>query len=161
MTGAAQAPVNVHATALVYDGIGVLITGPSGSGKSLLALDLIDHAALAGTEAFLIADDQVLLEADGGTLRAAAPPTTAGHIELRGRGIVARPHLAAVPVHLVLELIADPDRMPPPEAFETTVASVPLARAPLPAAGAGGATQRRLLALEAIATCRGSRKKTT
>ena len=79
MTGAAHAPGNVHATALVYDGIGVLITGPSGSGKSLLALDLLDHAALAGTQAFLIADDQVLLEAEGGTLRAAAPPTTVSH----------------------------------------------------------------------------------
>jgi serine kinase of HPr protein (carbohydrate metabolism regulator) len=161
VTGAPQAPVNRHATALVYDGIGVLITGPSGAGKSLLALDLIDHAALAGAEAFLIADDQVLLEADGDSLRAAAPPTTAGHIELRGRGIVARPHVNAVPVHLVLELVAELDRMPPPQALATDVAGVPLARAPLPAAGVGDATQRRLLALQAIATCRGSLEKTT
>lgn len=161
MSDAAGGPLNVHATALVYDGIGVVITGPSGAGKSLLALELLDHAALAGVEAFLVADDQVLIEAEEGILRAAAPPTTAGRIELRGRGIVARPHVTGAPVHLQLDLVAALDRMPAPNAFATTLASVALARAPIPAAGTADTALRRLLALEAIATCRGSLEKTT
>ncbi|HUV33140.1 MAG TPA: hypothetical protein VMW31_06170 [Devosiaceae bacterium] len=161
MNSGPPVPQNLHATALTYDGVGVLIAGPSGSGKSLLALDLIDHAGLAGLPAALIADDQVLVEAAAGVLLAAAPPTVAGRIELRGRGIVTRPHHSPAPVHLLLDLVARIDRMPDPGAFTATVGGVTLPRAPVPAVGAADPVQRRLLALEAIALRRGRKKKTT
>jgi hypothetical protein len=152
---------NLHATALSYDGVGVLIVGPSGAGKSLLALELLDHAMTAGREAVLIADDQVLIEARNGVPIATAPPTTAGRIELRGRGIVSRPYRSPAPLHLVLELVPELDRSPPAEAFTTTLAGIEVSRAPLPDTGDADSLHRRLLALEAVAACRGSGQKTT
>ncbi|MGO4863291.1 HPr kinase/phosphorylase, partial [Campylobacter jejuni] len=73
-------------------GVGVLIAGPSGSGKSDLALRLIDRGAV------LVSDDYTLLHVEGGELHATAPVTIAGRIEVRGIGIVDRPTLARVPV---------------------------------------------------------------
>ena len=64
----------VHATCIAVDGLGVLLRGPSGSGKSDLALRLIDGGAM------LIADDQVVLEAIGGVLFARPPDILAGKI---------------------------------------------------------------------------------
>ena len=57
----------VHATCVALDGAGVLLRGPSGSGKSDLALRLIDGGAR------LVADDQVALSAEAGRLVARAP----------------------------------------------------------------------------------------
>ncbi|WP_331034425.1 serine kinase [Brevundimonas sp.] len=64
---------------------GVLIQGPSGVGKSDLALRLI------GQGWRLIADDWTHLWSSGGALYAVAPATIAGQIEVRGLGIVAAP----------------------------------------------------------------------
>jgi serine kinase of HPr protein (carbohydrate metabolism regulator) len=61
---------------------GVLLRGPSGSGKSDLALRLIDGGAR------LVSDDQTELVAKPGKLIARAPGTIAGLIEVRGVGIV-------------------------------------------------------------------------
>lgn len=158
MNGASPAQT-LHATALTYDGVGALIVGPSGAGKSLLALELLDHAMTANRQAVLIADDQVLIEVENGVLMAAAPPTTAGRIELRGRGIISRPHRSPAPLHLVLELVPELDRLPPLEAFSTRLAGVELVRAPLPDTGDADSLHRRLLALEAISACRGSAQK--
>ena len=64
---------------------GVLIQGPSGVGKSDLALRLI------GQGWRLVADDWTHLWASNGALYAAAPTTITGQIEVRGLGIVAAP----------------------------------------------------------------------
>lgn len=90
----------VHATCVACDGRAVLLCGPPGSGKSDLALRLIDGGAL------LVADDQVVLRVDGDALVAAAPATIAGRMEARGVGIVVVPHVAAAPVALVVDLVA-------------------------------------------------------
>ena len=79
---AAQQQVFVHATAVAVERRGVLLLGPSGSGKSDLALRLID----AGGR--LIADDQVILARQQDRLIASAPPALAGRIEARGIGIL-------------------------------------------------------------------------
>ena len=64
---------------------GVLIQGPSGVGKSDLALRLI------GQGWRLVADDWTYLWASNGALYASAPAAIAGRIEARGLGIVAAP----------------------------------------------------------------------
>ena len=96
----------LHATAVAIGGLAVLIEGPSGSGKSDLALRLIDRGAV------LIADDRVLVVRDGQRLRARSPGAMAGRIELRGLGIVATPHMEAAPVALLVRLADEDQRMP-------------------------------------------------
>lgn len=80
------------------EGRGVLIIGPSGSGKSGLALQLMSLGAQ------LVADDRTVLEAAEGVLFASPPPTIAGMIEARGVGILSQPHLTHVPLSLVIDL---------------------------------------------------------
>ena len=96
----------LHATAIAIDGRAVLLEGVSGSGKSDLALRLIDRGAT------LISDDYTLLVRSGEALLARNPGAMAGRIEVRGLGIVALPHVADVPVALVVRLGGEPARMP-------------------------------------------------
>ena len=92
----------VHATAVAIGAAGVLLRGPSGSGKSDLALRLIDGGAL------LVADDQVSLRREGGRLIAgyplAAPARLRGCLEVRGLGLVPVAMAAAAPLDLVIDL---------------------------------------------------------
>lgn len=82
----AAAPGSVHATAIARHGRdgwrGVLLTGPSGSGKSDLALRLIERGWR------LVADDYCEVWASDGVVWAAAPPRIAGLVEARGVGII-------------------------------------------------------------------------
>lgn len=102
--------VLVHATSVAIGGRAVLLRGPSGSGKSDLALRLIDAGAR------LIADDQSVLTPDGGAILVSAPPPIAGLIEVRGIGIVRVETVAAAPLGLLVDLMAaDPvERLPEP-----------------------------------------------
>jgi serine kinase of HPr protein (carbohydrate metabolism regulator) len=79
--------VLVHATAVVIGTTGVALVGPSGSGKSSVALELIAGARRAGHFAALLSDDQISVEAVNGRLVARAPPSIKGMIELHGSGI--------------------------------------------------------------------------
>jgi serine kinase of HPr protein (carbohydrate metabolism regulator) len=72
----------VHASCVAVNHIGVLIRGPSGSGKSSLALRLIDEGGI------LVADDQTIIETQGSVLLARAPATILGKLEVRGLGII-------------------------------------------------------------------------
>lgn len=102
--------IRLHGTAIGLGGDGILLRGPSGSGKSDLALRLIDEGAR------LIADDQTELRDIGGAPRLSAPATIAGQIEIRGVGIVPVPHLASAPLRLVVDLRPGEtiERMPAP-----------------------------------------------
>ena len=93
---------NVHATALVVGETGVLITGPSGSGKSRLAMDFLQAAAAAGRFTALVSDDQVMLAVAGGRVIASAPQSTSGLIELRGTGILRVPVLGRAVMQLAV-----------------------------------------------------------
>ena len=96
----------VHASCVAIGGRGILIRGRSGSGKSDLALRLIDRGAR------LVSDDYTNLTARGGRLRAAAPPTIAGKLEIRGVGIVDLAAETDIPLCLVAELGDAPERLP-------------------------------------------------
>ena len=96
----------LHASTVAIDGRAVLILGPSGSGKSDLALRLLDRGFS------LVSDDQTIVRRDRERLVASAPPTIAGKLEIRGIGIVEMEHDDNVPVALLVELTSDIQRLP-------------------------------------------------
>ena len=110
-----------------------LIRGPAGSGKSQLALALIEAASQGPFGALpfarLVADDRAHVEARAGRLLVRPAPTLAGLIEVRGLGIRRLPYEPLAAVGLVVDLAAaDAGRYPAPEALETTIAGVTLPR---------------------------------
>ena len=96
----------LHASTVALDGRAVMISGPSGSGKSDLALRLLDRGFT------LVSDDQTIVRRDGEKLVASAPPTISGKLEIRGVGIVAMEHVDDIPVALLVELTSDIQRLP-------------------------------------------------
>lgn len=96
----------VHASCIAVEGKGVLLAGPSGVGKSDLALRLMD----AGAE--LVADDWTLVREEGDALMASAPPSIAGLIEVRHIGILRVPCRPNVRIALYIDLLP-PQALPP------------------------------------------------
>ena len=96
----------IHASCVAIDGVAVLIEGRSGTGKSDLALRLIDRGAA------LVSDDYTTLLRRDGVLIARPPATLAGKIEVRGIGIVEMAHVTDVPVGLIVAIVEAPPRMP-------------------------------------------------
>lgn len=96
----------IHGTCIEIDGHGVLLVGPPGSGKSDLALRLIDDGAL------LVADDQTQLVRRDGGLYASTPTTLAGLMEVRGLGILRFPYRQSTPLRLIIDVATHPERMP-------------------------------------------------
>jgi serine kinase of HPr protein (carbohydrate metabolism regulator) len=111
----------------------VLIRGPSGSGKSRLAFDLI-LAGRAGQipPAVLVGDDRVHLEAGAGQLVVRPARELAGLIEIRGLGIRRCSFAGEAVVGLVVDLAAaDAERLPAPEALLTRIHGVEIPRIPV------------------------------
>ena len=109
----------VHATCIALDSRGALIRGPSGSGKSDLALRClaIGQCALIKRGAVLIADDQVLVHVKAGRVIAQAPGPLRGLIEVRGQGIITVNFEDVAEVALVVDLVPSGDvieRLPDP-----------------------------------------------
>ncbi|MBO9580213.1 MAG: HPr kinase/phosphatase C-terminal domain-containing protein [Sphingobium sp.] len=96
----------IHATCVAIEGHGLLIMGASGSGKSDLALRLIDRGAV------LVSDDYTALTAVDGQLCASPPTNIAGLLEIRHIGIVNLPYVIDVPIALAIALDEKPQRMP-------------------------------------------------
>ncbi len=96
----------LHASSVAIDGAALLIMGPSGSGKSDLALRLIDRGAV------LISDDQTMVRQAGAGLIATGFGTIQGKIEVRGLGIMNVPSVTDVPLALILELRSTVERLP-------------------------------------------------
>lgn len=127
--------VNIHATCVRLSkagaafgapvSAGVLILGPSGSGKSDLALRLIERGAI------LVADDRTELFVERSRLHARAPKRIAGYIEVRGLGIIELPHAAKARISLVVRLARVIVRMPvhqhykPPQSLTLAAAAQP------------------------------------
>lgn len=115
----------LHASAVEAEGAALLILGPSGSGKSSLALDLIAFGAR------LIADDAVRLVESGGRLLVSAPRAAEGRIEARGIGVLRLPARCvaegATPLSLVIDLEREePDRLPPRRVWRRGSVAAPL-----------------------------------
>jgi len=91
----------VHGTCISIAGVGILLRGPSGSGKSDLALRLLNRENL---DVFLVADDQVRLNRREDGLWAIAPNEIANMIEVRGVGLVAVDNVVEVRLRLILDV---------------------------------------------------------
>ena len=112
----------MHASCVALDGIAAALTGPSGSGKSDLALRFVmahfandplhvrTHLDSPGTTS-LVADDQILIERYGERLVVHPPKTLAGKIEIRGLGIMQCTHLPNAELKLIVRL-TEHDKVP-------------------------------------------------
>jgi len=112
----------IHATCIALDGNGVLLLGPSASGKSDLALRLIDASGK------LVADDRVnlLVKPDG--LYASAPRRLYGLLEVRGLGVLRIPATKKTNITLVCELgnLEPIERMPEDKSTRISGVELPL-----------------------------------
>ena len=155
--------VNIHATGLVLGKVGLILRGPPGAGKSLLALELMDQWDDRGLVSKLVSDDRIDIEATAKGLVMRAPRSIEGLIELRGLGIISRPFVRSAPLHLVIDLVDVMERMIEEDALTTDLEGVTVARCPVPRAGKIDSRHQLLLireALKAFGPAGNSRKKT-
>lgn len=122
--------VLANVTGVMIAGRALLVEGLPGSGKSSLALALIDRGAV------LIGDDAISLKREGGVLTASPPPNISGLIEIRNVGIVEMP-VTSGPVALVLTLDPEAPRFP----METTTRTMEGIDVPVLRFGGGDAVQ--------------------
>ena len=122
--------IGMHATAVVYGENGVLILGPSGSGKSALALALLARARDIGAFGALVGDDRIWAQSVSGRLVASGSSKLAGLIERRSAGLVTAPHEPAAVIGLMVELSERGRRWPrlPDEPDIASVAGIRLSR---------------------------------
>jgi serine kinase of HPr protein (carbohydrate metabolism regulator) len=119
----------IHASAVLIGARAVLIRGPAGSGKSRLALALIQAGGGALPFTRLVGDDRVHLAAAHGRLLVRPAQALCGLIEVRGLGIRRVPFEPLATVGLVADLAAaDSERLPGRQSAVTEVAGVTLPR---------------------------------
>ena len=124
---------SVHASAVKVGPLAVLIRGPSGSGESRLAFDLImaGRSGVIGS-AILVGDDRVHLATVGHEIVVRPAPALAGLIEIRGLGIRRCDFVEHATVGLVVDLDADDaERLPSPESLKTAIFGVEIPRIPV------------------------------
>lgn len=129
---------NMHATCLILGDRGLVITGASGSGKTALALRLVQSARREGHFARLVADDQLLASVESGRLVCRAPGSISGLVEMRGAGIVPVAYEKAAIVHLRVNLrpAGEIERIPDGEAASFALGGVNIRSIDLPACSA-------------------------
>jgi len=121
-----------HGTCVSIEGQGVLLLGPPGSGKSDLALRLIDQPGVGigidEMRAMLVSDDQVMITVEEEELRAQAPPLLAGLLEIRGLGVMRVPCRLDAVLRIVVRLrpAAEIERLPLPQHMEILGLSLPV-----------------------------------
>ncbi len=131
----------LQASCVVIGGRALMIEGPPGSGKSSLALALLDRGA------GLIGDDAVILRREGDTIMASPPPNIAGLVEIRGVGIVNLPVAGAAPLALILSLGGPPGERLPEQAAKREILGLAIPALPF-APGALAPAQRAEWALQ-------------
>lgn len=137
MNGRTLSSEAIHASSVALDGRAVLITGPSGSGKSDLTLRMLDKGFT------LVSDDQTIVRRNDNRLIASAPATIAGKLEIRGLGVFEVEAVDDVPVALLVELTGEIQRMPD-DSRERPVLGVPLPLVSIDATTASAASKLAL-----------------
>ncbi len=142
-----------HATCIALGEAGLLIRGESGTGKSTLALLLLDRADLIGLPAALVGDDRVRLIREGGGLTAQPHPALQGRIELRGVGLCRiLTTRDRVGLALVVDLVSTVPRLPEPSRDPVEILGLSLPRLVLDGAVLRSGLAPRLV-LDALAGC--------
>jgi HPr kinase/phosphorylase len=119
--------LQLHATTISLNGTAVMIRGASGSGKSDLALQLLESSGTGLTgkaiSTVLIADDQTILRREGETILASCPESIAGLLEVRGHDVLQVAAVQNMPLVLVVDLrpFAQIERLPQPEDMLTQI----------------------------------------
>ena len=113
--------VVLHASCVELSGTGVVLLGPPGSGKSDLALRLVDGGAR------LVSDDRLAVARQGDLLIGRPPGPIAGLIEVRGLGIMRIDHCASSRLGLVVALggAEPPPRLPERMTYELLGVALP------------------------------------
>jgi HPr kinase/phosphorylase len=128
----AKEQICLHGTCVSVNGEGVLILGAPGTGKSDLALRLIDEPGFGVSESLmrgkLISDDQVIVTRQKDKLIASAPSTIQGKLEIRGLGIVSLARRPSVHLLLVVRLQSHSaiERLPDHGTFDILGLALPL-----------------------------------
>ena len=111
----------VHSTSVVLDDNGILITGDSGSGKSDLALRLIDNGAT------LISDDVTICKKQINHIFLSSPRETKGLLEVREVGIITVPFVEQIKLRMVVKLInKELERLPKKRIYKLLGVDIPL-----------------------------------
>lgn len=111
----------IHGTCVTLQNSAVLLIGPSGSGKSALALQLMAYGAI------LVSDDRTSVRRREGALIASAPPAIKGLIEARGIGILTADTRDAAHIRLVVDLEQEEqERLPPVRSYNFLGETLPL-----------------------------------
>jgi len=124
------AAATIHASAVLIGAKAALIRGPAGSGKSRLALALIE-AGRCGVIPFarLVADDRLYATAAHGRLLVRPAEKLAGLIEIRGLGLQRLPFEPIAVAGLVVDLAADDtERLPATASQSSTIDGITLPR---------------------------------
>lgn len=120
-SAAGQTGTLLHAACVAVAGRGVLILGPSGSGKSDLVLRLVDEGA------WLVGDDQLLVIDTPDGVLARPAPALAGLLEVRGIGVMPIRRLRdQVLLDLAVELGVPAERVPEPRRYHVAGRALPL-----------------------------------
>ncbi len=115
---------NIYATCVAIDDMGVLISGKSGSGKSDLALRLINNKNAA-----LVSDDRTDIVIKNNKLYASSPDIIKGMLEVRGVGIIKLPYVESAEIKLVINLVDDIEkieRLPEEKFYEKYGIKIPM-----------------------------------
>ena len=111
----------IHSTSVVIDDNGVLILGDSGSGKSDLALRLIDSGAT------LISDDISICRKNSNNIYLHCPPEIKGLLEVREIGIITVPFVERIKLRLVVNLKSNNnERFPKDSSFRILGIKIPI-----------------------------------
>jgi HPr kinase/phosphorylase len=142
--------LRLHATTVSLNGTAVMIRGASGTGKSDLALQLLESTGngLTGQPitTVLVADDQTILSRRGEIIYASCPDTIAGLLEVRGHDVLQVEAAQNLPLVLVVDLrpSAQIERLPQPEDMLTQILGLAIPNIMIDPAKASAASRLRV-----------------